>query len=301
MTTFTALTTLPGAESAEALGLALEAIEPAPTGIGVFEIEDGSGLWEVGAYFDARPDEAALALLAAAHGAAPFAVSRLDDRDWVAQVRRELCPVEAGRFVVHGGHDAHRVPAHRIALRIEAAMAFGTGHHATTQGCLVLLDRMARRGESARRVADIGCGTGVLAMAAARLWRVPCIAGDIDPVAVATARENAAANGLSPWIRTVGAGGFQAMALRGGGPYGLVFANILAQPLKRLAPEIARHLAPGGLAILSGLLSQQAAGVRAVYAGHGLAEADRVEIAGWTSLALRRHRGRGRRLHGRTP
>jgi len=290
MPTYTALTTLEGRDAAEALGAALEALEPAPTGVGVFEIEDGSGRWEVGGYFEAPPDAAGLALLAAAHCAAPFAVSRLDDRDWVAQVRRELSPVVAGRFVVHGGHDAHRVPVEKIGLCIEAAMAFGTGHHATTQGCLVLLDRLARRGYRPRRVADIGCGTGVLAMAAARLWRVPCMAGDIDAVAVATARENAAANCLGPWIRCLPASGLRAPALRSRAPYDLVFANILAAPLKRLAPEIARHLAPGGVAILSGLLTPQAAGVRGVYAGHGLAEIDRVTRAGWTSLALRRHR-----------
>jgi ribosomal protein L11 methyltransferase len=288
VTTYTALTTLPDAARAEALGEALEALDPAPTGIGVFEIEDGSGRWEVGGYFAERPDEAGLALLAAAHGARPFAVSRLDDRDWVAQVRRELSPVAAGRFVVHGGHDAHRVPPQKIGLRIEAAMAFGTGHHGTTQGCLLLLDRIAKRGEAATRVADIGCGTGVLAMAAARLWRARCIATDIDAVAVRTARENAAANGLSPWILTAQAAGLRSGLLRRAAPHHLVFANILAQPLKRLAPDIAHQLAPRGIAILSGLLTPQAAGVAAVYAGHRLVVEERVEIAGWTSVALRR-------------
>ena len=202
MTTWSAITTLPGEAAAEALGEAMERLGPAPTGVGVFEVEDGSGLWEVGGYFDLPPDEAGLALLAGMHGAAPFAVSRIDDRDWVAQVRRELSPVEAGRFTVHGGHDAHRVGPHRLALRIEAAMAFGTGHHGTTLGCLTLLDRWLRRGARPARVADIGCGTGVLAMAAARALRTRCIATDVDPVAVATARANVAANGLSPWIVT---------------------------------------------------------------------------------------------------
>jgi len=294
--TYTALTTLPDGVRADALGTALETLEIAPTGIGVFEIEDGSGRWEVGAYFDTRPDPVALALLAAVHGAAPFAVSRLDDRDWVAQVRRELSPVVAGRFVVHGGHDAHRVPAQKIGLRIEAAMAFGTGHHATTQGCLVLLDRIARRGEVAARIADIGCGTGVLAMAAARLWRAQAMASDIDPVAVATARENARANRLHPWLRTAQAAGFRSGLIRAAAPYHLIFANILAAPLKRLAPDMARHLAPGGIAVLSGLLTPQAAGVAAVYAGFGMAVEERVEIGGWTSLALRRHR----RFHAKT-
>ncbi|HUF87944.1 MAG TPA: 50S ribosomal protein L11 methyltransferase, partial [Thermohalobaculum sp.] len=134
MTTWTALTTLPGPDAAEALAAAMERLEPAPVGIGVMEIEDGSALREVGGYFLAPPDEARLALLAAAFGARPFAVSAVDDRDWVAQVQRELTPVEAGRFVLFGAHDAQRIAPNRLGLRIEAAMAFGTGHHGSTRG-----------------------------------------------------------------------------------------------------------------------------------------------------------------------
>ena len=133
----------------------------------IYDHDDGSGLWEVGGPVRrARPDAAALALLARLHAAPDFAVARVEDRDWVAQVRAELTPVAAGRFVVFGSHDRDRMPANRIGLEIEAAQAFGTGHHATTQGCLTALDRLARRGLVARRVADIGGGTGVLAMAA---------------------------------------------------------------------------------------------------------------------------------------
>lgn len=288
MVVHTAFTTLGGRASAEALGEAMEGLDPAPTGVGVFEIEDASGLWEVGGYFSDRPDEAGLALLAAIHGAKAFAVSRLDDRDWVAQVRRELTPVEAGRFVVHGGHDTHRVPGHRIGLCIEAAMAFGTGHHGTTRGCLLLLDRLARRGHRPRRVADIGCGTGVLAMAAAALWRIPAVASDIDPVASATARENVRANKMRPWVRTARAIGTRSDLMRAGAPYDLIFANILAAPLKRLAPEIAAILTPGGHAILSGLLTRQAPGVAAVYRGHGFVVEERLTLGEWTTLGLRR-------------
>lgn len=288
MTTWTALTTLAGETGAQALGTAMERLRPAPSGIGVFEIEDGSGLWEVGGYFEAKPDQAGLALLAVMHGAAGFAVSRVDDRDWVAQVRREMVPVEAGRFVVYGGHDADRIGPNRLGLKIEAAMAFGTGHHGTTRGCLLLLDDLMRRGFRAGRVADIGCGTGVLAMGAARAWRRRCIATDIDPVAVATAAENVRANGLGPWVRVGGGAGFRSALLRQGAPYDLIFANILAGPLKRLAPDIARGLAPGGVAILSGLLTSQAAGVEAVYRGHGLTRLRRLTLAPWTSLVLHR-------------
>lgn len=287
MATWTAMTTLPGGAAAEALGEALERLAPAPTGVGVFEIEDGSGRWEVGGYFEAPPDVTGLAVLAAVHGAAAFAVSQVEERDWVAQVRRELHPVHAGRFTVYGAHDAHAVGPERIGLRIEAAMAFGTGHHATTRGCLLLIDRLARAGVRPRRVADIGCGTAVLAMAAARVWRVPCTATDIDPVAASTARENVNANRLGPWITTGCGAGFRHPALRRATPVDLVCANILAGPLKRLAPEIARHLAPGGRAVLSGLLRGQAAGVEIVFRGHGMRRVDRVALGDWISLMLR--------------
>ncbi len=288
MTTYTALTTLDGEAAAQALAEAVERLDPAPTGVGVMEIEDGSGRREVGTYFTEPPDQAGLALLALIHGARPFTVSRVEDRDWVAQVRRELTPVEAGRFIIHGGHDADRIPVNRVGLRIEAAMAFGTGHHGTTRGCLLLLERLMRRGGKARRVADIGCGTGVLAMAAAKVWRVPCVATDIDPVACLTAAENVRANRLHPWVRTGQAAGLCGGPARARAPYDLIFANILAAPLKRMAPAMARHLAPGGVAILSGLLRAQARGVEAVYAGHGLRREDRVELGEWVSLMLRK-------------
>ncbi|MEM9428868.1 MAG: 50S ribosomal protein L11 methyltransferase [Pseudomonadota bacterium] len=290
MTTYTAFTTLDGAAAAEALGGASDALMPAPVATGVFEVEDGRGLWEVGLYFTSPPDQAGLALLAAAHGAAGFAVSRLDDRDWVAQVRRELAPVVAGRFVVHGAHDAHRLPPHRIALEIEAALAFGTGHHATTRGCLLALDALARRGIVPRNTADIGTGTGVLAMAARHLWHTRVVAADIDTTAVATARVNLRANRLGVSVPVIRSAGFQANALAARGPFDLVIANILAGPLRRLAPATARAVAPGGRVVLSGLLSSQARGVLAVYRGQGFhAEAQRA-LDGWTTLTLRRYR-----------
>jgi len=290
MPTWAALTTLDGQPAAEALAEAMEALAPAPTGVDVMEIEDGSGHYEVGGCFIECPDEAGLALLAAIHSARPFAVSRVDDRDWITQVQRELTPVETGRFILYGGHDAAHIPPNRLGLRIEAAMAFGTGHHGTTRGCLLLLERLVRRGEKPRRVADLGCGTGVLAMAAAKAWRVPCDATDIDPVAAWTAAENARANHLHPWIRSGQAAGVRSDLLRARAPYDLIFANILAAPLKRLAPDMARYLAPGGAVILSGLLRSQVAGVEAVYAGHGLHAAHRMVLGEWVSLLLRDRR-----------
>ena len=290
MSSYSALTTLTDRRRAEDLGIAMEKLVPEPTGIGVFEVEDGSGTWEVGGYFTERPDMAGLALLAAMHDATDFAVSKIDDQDWVAQVRRELHPVHAGRFTVYGSHDSHQVGPHRVGLCIEAAMAFGTGHHGTTQGCLVLLDRLIQQGRIAKRVADIGCGTGVLAMAAAKVWRCKAVATDIDPIAAATARANIRANGVMPWVQTGAGPGFRHAAHRGTTPYDLVFANILAAPLKRLAPDITRHLRSDGVAILSGLLTPQANGVAAVFRGNGMDVFDRVVLGDWTSLALKRTR-----------
>jgi ribosomal protein L11 methyltransferase len=288
MTTWTALTTLPARPEAEALGLGLEAMPEPPTGVGVFEIEDGSGIWEVGAYFDRRPDEAALALLAAAWGARPFAVSRLEPRDWVAQVRRELSPVSAGRFLVYGSHDRDRAPIHRVGLLVEAAMAFGTGHHATTQGCLVALDRLARRMRRPRRVADVGAGTAVLGMAAAKLWRRPVVASDVDAVATMTARANARANGVAPLVRCATGPGFRPRPLREGRRFDLVLANILARPLRRLAPDMARRVPPGGRVILSGILARQAKGVEALYRAHGFRREAALTMSDWVTLTLRR-------------
>ncbi|AVO39000.1 50S ribosomal protein L11 methyltransferase [Pukyongiella litopenaei] len=289
MPTYTALTTLTGRSQAEALGAAMERLDPEPTGIGVFEVEDGSGLWEVGGYFTDAPDDAALALLAAAFGAKPFAISELPETDWVAHVRRGLAPVEAGRFFVYGSHDAEKVPADRIPLLIEAAMAFGTGHHGTTLGCLQALDRLIADGFAATRVADIGCGTAVLAMAAARVWGGEVIASDIDPVAVEVAEANLQANGMGGAVRCVEAAGFGHEALARAAPYDLIFANILKGPLIALAPDLAAHLRPGGHAILSGILNEQADEVAAVYAGAGLAEAGRDRIGEWTTLLLTRN------------
>lgn len=285
--TYSALTTIRGEAPAQALGAALERLTPAPTGLGVFEIEDGSGLWEVGGYFDARPDRAGLALLASMHDAADFAVSEIAPTDWVAQVRRELTPVRAGRFLVHGGHDRAAATHARHALEIEAAMAFGTGHHGTTRGCLNAIDRLARQGFRPRRVADIGAGTGVLAMAAASLWKLPVVASDIDPVAVETARANFRANALSG-ARLARAAGFRAEVIRENGPYDLILANILARPLRRLAPEMAANAAPGGMVVLSGILNAQATGVEGVYRGWGFARRARTRDGDWTTLILRR-------------
>ncbi|PYC48030.1 50S ribosomal protein L11 methyltransferase [Litorivita pollutaquae] len=289
MPTFTALTTLLGKEPAEALGLAMERLSPEPTGVGVFEIEDDRGLWEVGGYFTQTPDEAGLALLAAAYGAKPFVVSELPETDWVAKVKRELSPVEAGRFFVYGSHDADQVPADCEPLLIEAAMAFGTGHHGTTRGCLEALDRLDTGGFTGQSVADIGCGTAVLAMGAARIWPNPVIASDIDEVAVEVADANVIANDLKDRVICVEAAGFGHPDLAARAPFDLVFANILKGPLIDLAPDMAAHMTDGGYAILSGILHAQADDVIEVYARSGINLIHRAEIGDWTTLTLQKN------------
>ena len=288
MPTFTAFTTLTGKDQAHALGLAMERLEPEPTGVGVFEMEDGSGLWEIGGYFTEAPDAAALALLSAAYAAKDFVISELPETDWVAKVRRELAPVEAGRFFVYGSHDADKVPENAEPLLIEAAMAFGTGHHGTTLGCLRALDRLANEGFEGQSVADIGCGTAVLAMAAARIWPQEVLASDIDRVAVDVAEANVRANGLEGRVACVEATGFDHPDIAARAPFDLVFANILMGPLIALAPDMARALDTGGYAILSGILTEQADEVIAVYSRNGINLVQREDIVEWTTLTLRK-------------
>jgi ribosomal protein L11 methyltransferase len=289
MPTYSALTTLPGEEAAQGLAAAMERMEPEPTGVGVFEIEDGSGLWEVGGYFLEPPNEVLLEVLATAFGAKPFALSELPEVDWVAHVRRELSPVDAGRFFVYGSHDADKVPPGRVPLQIEATVAFGTGHHGTTLGCLLAFDRLLTEGWRPAKVADIGCGTAVLAMAAAAtLPEALVIASDIDRVAVDVAEANVAINDLEGRVECLEAAGLDHKRLAAAAPYDLIFANILKGPLIELAPAIAAHLAPGGRAILSGLLVIQAEAVTAAYVAEGLCLQSRDDIGEWSTLVLQK-------------
>jgi len=294
MPTFTALTTLEGEDAATALAAAVERLQPEPIGVGVFEIEDDSGLWEVGAYFLEQPDMVMLEVIALAFGARPFALSELPEIDWVAKVKRELSPVEAGRFFVYGSHDADRVPdvlaqGGRVALQIEATVAFGTGHHGTTLGCLRAFDRLYEGGFRPAKVADIGAGTAVLAMAAASvLPDALVIASDIDKVAVDVALANVEVNGLAGRVECLEAAGFAHPRLAEASPYDLVFANILKGPLIELAPDMARHVAKDGLVILSGLLVVQAEAVTAAYVAAGFAPEAREDLGEWSALVLRR-------------
>jgi len=183
-------------------------------------------------------------------------VEPLPDQDWIRLSQEGLPPVRAGRFFVYGAHDAGQVPHGVIPIRIEAGLAFGTGHHETTALCLEVLSDIARE-RAFRNVLDLGTGTGLLAIGAAKLWKRRVMASDIDPVAVEVARDNARANDAAPWIAAVTADGLANPILARAAPYDLLIANILAGPLTRLAPEIIKSLAPGAVLLLSGLLNNQ--------------------------------------------
>jgi ribosomal protein L11 methyltransferase len=275
--------------------LVVESFEPAETAASAFETEtplpDGGKAWIVEVYFGFPPDEAAMReLVSAAAGpdaAAAIEFGRTPERDWVANALAGLAPVRAGRFLVHGSHDRPRVRANDLAIEIEAALAFGTGHHGTTRGCLVHLERVLRR-RRPRAILDVGCGTGVLAIAAAKALHRRVALGDIDPVAVAVANENARLNGVGPYVRAIVSKGVENHDLRAGAPYDLVFANILARPLRALAPSLAAVMSGDGDAIVSGLLYADVPGVLAAWRGQRLYLAERIDLEGWASLRLTR-------------
>jgi ribosomal protein L11 methyltransferase len=256
--------------------------------ITAFERPDG--LWDVIMHFADAPDQASIRdLVGIAAGdevAGNVIFDTVEAKDWVKASLEDLVPVPAGRFMVHGAHDRPRVPPNKLGIEIEAALAFGTGHHGTTRGCLLLLDHVLKR-YYPRRVLDLGTGTGVLAIAAAKALHGAVLASDIDPASVRVARENARLNQTGDLVQIITATGFSAPQFASAGPFDLVLANILANPLRQLATPMARHLAPGALVILSGLLTPQAAGVAAAYRARGLVPVRHLRIEGWSSLLLR--------------
>jgi ribosomal protein L11 methyltransferase len=256
--------------------------------IAAFERPDGR--WDVTMHFADAPDQTLVReLVGKAAGKAVAHAIRFDTveaKDWVKASLEDLVPVPAGRFVVHGQHDRARVPANKLGIEIEAALAFGTGHHATTRGCLLLLDHVlkARR---PRCVLDLGTGTGVLAIAASKALHDKVLASDIDAPSVKVARENARLNETGNLVQVIRATGFSAPQFAAHGPFDLVLANILANPLRQLAGPVVRHLAPSAYVILSGLLTHQAGGVIAAYRARGLVPVKQLRIEGWSSLLLR--------------
>lgn len=279
---------------AEALGESLDADHSVCSAF-----EDPSGQWHVSVYFRGAPDaDAVRALVRLAAGdeaARGLTFETLGENDWVMQSLAGLSIVRAGRFVVHGAHDRKRVPAHVIAIEIEAALAFGTGHHGTTRGCLLALDDLAKRRRFCR-VLDIGTGSGVLAIAAAKLLRRPVIATDVDLRAVEAAAANARLNRAGGLVTVLHANGVRHRGVARRAPYDLIFANILLRPLTRFAVPIRRLCARNARVVLSGLLPAQANAVLGLYRGLGLSLERRILLEDWATLVLRRGPRRQRRI-----
>ena len=255
----------------------------------------GGGRWQVAIHFrgEAKRERVRGAVAAAvgAEAAAALQFGSVEAADWVRQSLAGLRPVAAGRFVVHGAHDRTRVPLNHIGIEIEAALAFGTGHHGTTRGCLLALDAICKAMPLAKtrpRILDVGTGSGVLAIAAARALHAHVLATDIDSFAVRTARSNASHNRAGSLLSVVLADGVGARTIRTHALYDLIFANILLGPLKRIATPLRRLAAPGGRVVLSGILPSQANAVIAAY--RPLALQRRLDIDGWTTLVLVRTR-----------
>ncbi len=289
-----------------------ETLDPDETATAVVEVADGR--WAVEVNFSQRPDVTALRDLVAQVAGEPAAraltLSTVKPRDWVKASLAGLKPVAAGRFVIHGRHDRAGLPPNRIAIEIEAALAFGTGHHGTTRGCLLALDALlkrtssrtrravnhvpAKRGGKGARILDLGTGSGVLAIAAAKALRRPVVATDIDRTAVSAAKDNARLNRVGALIEIVHAAGLSAPRIRAAAPYDLVLANILLGPLKRIAAPMRPLLARRARVVLSGLLPQQANAAIAAYRAQGLTLINRITCENWTTLVMRRPRDSAR-------
>ncbi|PTE09078.1 50S ribosomal protein L11 methyltransferase [Mesorhizobium helmanticense] len=258
--------------------------------IAVLEVDEDRDIHEVSLYADGDVDAAEArvkGILADLSLSRPIVREALPDIDWVARSLEGLKPVRAGRFFVHGAHDREKRRSGELAIEIEAGLAFGTGHHGTTAGCLETLEQVVRR-EQPRNALDLGTGSAVLAIAVARLAHIPVLATDIDPVAVKVAAANARLNHVKALVETVTAPGFHHPIFAARAPFDLIVANILARPLMRLAPEMAGHIALGGSIVLSGILDRQRDAVIAAYVGQQFRHVRTVHREGWVTIHLKR-------------
>lgn len=284
---------------ADELATLIEGQEASPLAVTLNETDEAAKIWNVVAYFadeaEARDCGRRLATLP---GKMEFSIAALPAVDWVRRSLEGLAPVVAGRFYLYGSHDRARRRAGGISLEIDAGTAFGTGHHGTTSGCLLALDRLLKQ-TAPRRILDVGCGTGVLAIAAARALRRAATASDIDPEAVHVTLANARNNGAASLINAVTAPGLRHRRIAEAAPYDLIFANILARPLIALAGDLSQSLAPGGTLILSGLTHDQEQAVRAAYRNRGLIPTNPIRLGNWTTLVFGKTKRPRRLRHGR--
>jgi len=254
--------------------------------LALVELDEAKDVLEVSLYTDDDADIVEQRMRAAT-GDLAFRREVLPEVDWVARSLEGLKPVRAGRFFVHGSHDRAKRRIGDLAIEIEAGLAFGTGHHGTTSGCLDMIHAVVRR-EKPRNALDLGTGSAVLAIALAELAHIPVLATDIDPVATRVAAENTRLNGVSAYVETATAPGFHHPVFARRAPFDLIVANILARPLMRLAPAMAKYLAPGGSLILSGILERQRNAVIAAYAGQEFRHMRTLPREGWVTLHLKR-------------
>jgi ribosomal protein L11 methyltransferase len=280
-------------EAAMRVAEALEAApDPAPVAVGLFE--RGHDRFEVFAHYDVAPGrEALLKLIATAVGGAgigPLEIEALPPADWVTLSQGKRGKVAAGRFLIHGSHDRGQARRRLLAIEIDAGQAFGTAHHASTRGCLLALDDLLKR-RAPREVVDIGTGSGILAIAAAKALKRKIIASDNDKVAAATAADNARKNGVASRLTVVAADGFAPPRLRRV-KADLLFANLLERALYALAPQLRRHVAHGGIAVLSGLTVTQARAIEARTRAHGFIIKKRIILEEWTTLVIARVKAR---------
>ncbi|MFZ5671868.1 MAG: 50S ribosomal protein L11 methyltransferase [Pseudomonadota bacterium] len=285
------------ARAAELAALFEDQDEP-PLAVTINETDEAARLWNVVAYFaDETEARNAGTKIKPLLKDEVFAIAALPDVDWVRCSLEGLAPVVAGRFFLYGSHDRERRRSGGVSLEIDAGTAFGTGHHGTTSGCLLALDRLLKK-SAPRRVLDVGCGTGVLAIAAARALRRAVTASDIDPIAVAVTIDNARNNGAGALLSGITAPGLKHRRIAASAPYDLIFANILARPLIALAGDLTASLAPGGTLILSGLTLDQEQAVRAAYRNRGLIPESPIRLGNWATLVFGQTKSPRRFRHG---
>ncbi|MGH6914719.1 MAG: 50S ribosomal protein L11 methyltransferase, partial [Geminicoccales bacterium] len=258
--------------------------------VSAFEAPGQPDRWAIALIHRGEPDRAALlARLAPAaspwHIALDLEIGPIPSTDWLYRTAESFPPQRIGRFWIHGSHVREAPPADAVPIRLDAGQAFGSGEHDSTRGCLLALDRLARR-RRLRRVLDLGCGAGLLAIAAAKCWPARVVAADNDPIAVAVAQDNALHNGVASHVRCLASDGYASAELRSAGPYDLILANILADPLRAMARATARNLAPDGTAVLSGLLDRQADRVVAAHRPWGLRLREQIGQGPWMTLVL---------------
>lgn len=269
--------------------LLAETFADQPPAVSIHETDNPS-IWRLNAHYQNKPDLDAIKTLMETMGSPlpPVELQQVEDMDWVALVQRGLCPIRAGRYFIHGSHDRHKARLSAGDIEIDAGQAFGTAHHGTTKGCLLALDHLFKNRQSDRyqNILDLGTGTGLLAIAAARVLGRQVLASDIDPISVKVARENAALNTIGPLVRVVEANGLHHRVLQNNGPYDLLIANILAAPLLAMAPDIKKAMRPRGDLILSGLLRTQSRAIEARYHGQGFTLKKRLPLDEWMTLIL---------------